>query len=103
MARSFASASSMSLSNANAVISGSPCTRAAWFTPNQTNANCAICAVDNGNSGSIDEFILYINNSASVTARATVAGSPQNANTTTTYSASVWQHATGVFTSATSR
>jgi hypothetical protein len=101
MARSFASASSQYLEAATAVVTGYPFTLSCWFWSNDTTGAYNLLNVFN-NTTTGQAFQLL--------AAGTVAAKPvrflaglQAADSTTAYTANVWNHACAVGTSATSR
>lgn len=106
MALDFTRASSQYLEATGAPITAAPCTLACWFKADDITAQHVLLSVMDDGTGSVDGFYIQaVGNTAGDPIRASVAaaGSFGEAATTTGYSANTWQHACGVYTSATSR
>lgn len=105
MARLFDDASSQYLENGTAVLTAVPLTMACWFNSNDDTITQALMAI--GATTGLDRFQLDISGSTAgdpVRASATSASVTNAiASSSTGYSANTWQHACGVFASATSR
>jgi hypothetical protein len=106
MARAFAAASSQYLIHSAAVLTAEPLTMACWFKSNDVTGNYSLMSL--GTNGALERWVL--------TAAGGVGGDPIRAtsvnaggganlacDTTAGYTAGAWHHATGVFTSSTSR
>jgi hypothetical protein len=105
MARSNNATAGNYLSNGAAAITAAPCTMSAWFNPvNVTEDHILIsCSQIGANS---NWFFLAANGTTGgdpVAASTNLNGSEALATTSTSFVANSWQHACGVFTSATSR
>lgn len=100
MARTFVTASSQYLEIASAVLSAVEITMACWYNVSSLATSQALMCI--GNSGAGDRFELLINGSTNIQATAATS-SAATASSSTAPSTGVWQHACGVFTSATSR
>lgn len=106
MAIDFTRSSSQYLTASVAPITTTPCTLACWFKADDITAQHVLLSVMDDGTGSVDGFYIQaVGNTAGDPIRASVAaaGSFGEAATTTGYSANTWQHACGVYTSATSR
>ena len=99
--------SNQSLEMTSAVVTAAPLTMACWFYPNNNTANMTLVGINEKNDAA-ERFALF--------ALGAVAGDPiradtasdggtiaGNAETSTGFSASTWQHAAGVWASTTSR
>lgn len=105
MARDF-NGSTQYLTNANAVVSGTPLTLACWFRSDDVaNAYTLMCVEKPGPANPEFFRITLRGNLAGdpVTARAQVGVTAGVAQTTSGFSASTWHHACAVFTDATNR
>lgn len=105
MARSNNATAGNYLSNGAAAVTAAPCTMAAWFNPvNVTEDHILISCSQIGAAS--NWFFLAANGFTAgdpVAASTNSSGSEALALTTTSFVANTWQHACGVFTSATSR
>jgi hypothetical protein len=76
-------------------------TIAGWGRPSQTNEACVVASV--GAIGGSHRNQVQFNNAAGLSIFAIGASGTIQVDTSQTYSANTWNHAAGVFTSATSR
>lgn len=84
----------------SAVVTAYPFTLACWFYPDTLTANRTL--VDLGSTGGNHGQRIYASSTA-VTAQSRSAGADSNASTSAAPSTGQWQHAAGVFASATDR
>ena len=98
MALTFAATATTFLSNANAIVTGPPCTLAAWFFKNTATAGGAIISV--GASTTTAHLALYYDNVEDVVARSvSVLGGIDNATSAGAGANSAWVHGAAVFNS----
>ena len=105
MARSFTRASLHRLDVSQAIVAAAPLTMAAWFYANDITTEHTICSISD-TGGTTDRFAMLANGDLAgdpIRASARASDSPSAAATSTSYSASTWQHACAVFASSTSR
>ncbi len=88
--------------NTSAVRTATPLTLACWFKPVNNTTSEVLVVIDNNVSGQSRFQLAKINDGTLQATTATDAAS-SGASTVATYSAGVWQHACGVFASATDR
>ena len=100
MAYEFAAASSQYLTTASAPASVYPITIACWFKSNLAASTCPI-SINANNRSRVNIFIL--NTGAVNVGVSNAGGTTASTTTTTTAAANTWNHAAGVYTSATSR
>lgn len=106
MARLFDDASSQYLSNSNAIVSAVPTTFAAWIRPNAVNVfHSTIAIADSSVNTSYIELILRSNAFGQTVAAISRSAADDEAlaESTSTYTANVWNHAAAVFASSSSR
>lgn len=103
MARSF-DGSNDDLGVASAVVSTTPFTMACWFKTNGTPAaNQILMKLYNSGVDNLHRHQLYVDASLRVRVETVDGTSGNNINATAFFTASAWQHACGVWSSATSR
>ncbi len=104
MSRDFERDSAQYLSNANAIISGTPFTMACWFRSENVANDQTLLSVGVAGSGDQKHALQLVGSAAGdpvrVLSRTTSAG---QADTSTGYTAGTWYHACGVWASATDR
>lgn len=83
------------------VVTAVPLTLACWFNNDSSLATRALVVLSD--SGGSNGFRITTSTSRTLRAVAEAAGSTGNAETTATFSNTTWNHACGVFASATSR
>jgi hypothetical protein len=86
----------------SAVVTATPLTMACWFNPDNATNNMALVSINNKASVGTRFALFAMGGIAGDPVRADTNGS-DNAETTSGFSVSTWQHAAGVWTSATSR
>jgi hypothetical protein len=92
------------LSFAGVPLSGVPFSVACWFNPGNITVNFCLASLTDGTN--TNQFLLSARGDVAldpVQAQASDAGGVNSANSSTSFSAAVWQHACGVWASATSR
>ena len=101
MAYNFTAESSQYLTTASAPAIVYPITIACWFKSNLAASTCPISINANTSRSRINIFIL--NTGAVNAGLSNAGGTAASTTTTTTAAANTWNHAAGVYTSATSR
>jgi len=104
MSRDFERSSSQYLSNANAVVSGTPFTMACWFKSENVTNDQTLLSVGTAGADNARHSLQAVGSVAGDPVRAVsrTTGSAQ-ADTTTGYTAGIWYHACGVWASETDR
>jgi hypothetical protein len=103
MARAFVAASSQYLERSAAVVSGMPCTLAAWIRPNSTAVSRYPMSVSNNGSPNGWLMLDLLAPSLTISADAFDGTNNPQAVSAVSLTAGVWGHVAGVFASTTSR
>ena len=101
MARHFTSASSQSLSAASAPVTATALTLACWLNPVAANVAYELFGISDGTT--TNAFRLRCGSGGSAGNVLAVTSPGGSATSTTSFSAGVWTHVCGTFTSATAR
>ena len=103
MAYNFTTSSSQILDTGSTPITAEPLTLSVWFNRKDTSLQHVLLSVNKGAVASVGMFLISLPPSSSIANTVTNDGNFSTSSSSTTYSLNTWNHACGVFPSASSR
>lgn len=103
MAYDFTNASSQILTTGTAPVTAEPLTIAAWFNRKNSTVQHTVAALDRGSQSGVGLHVIVLPASSLILQVSSNDGTVSTASSSTTYALNTWNHACGVFTSASSR